>query len=768
MDIKIKSHESEKMSDELYRSLINRIQAAVIVHGKDTEIIAGNPKAQELLGLSEDQMLGKKSIDPVWKFLRSTGEEMLHKEYPVNHVIANKAIVKDLTVGVCRADKNDIVWVLVYAEPVLNSIKKIEQVIVTFVDITEQKKATFALKESELRFRSLFETMAQGVVYQDVHGHIISVNPAAEQILGLSADQMQGKTSVDSDWHTIHEDGSNFSGETHPSMIALREGKPIRNIMMGVYNPNLQNYKWISVSAIPQFRDGEKIPFQVFTTFEDLTNRKKIEKNLRESEEKFSKMFHSSPSPMILSEIKSGLVVDVNESFTALTLYRKDELIGSSVLDLDIWANKRDRIKYVKKMKEELSIRNYEIQLKTKRGDHLFTLISGEIVKIGSVEYLFSAGTDITELIRAEEALTESENRYRLLFESNPHPMWVYDLENLKFLAINEAAVRHYGYTREEFSVMSIKDIRPDSDIPALLENVSKISEGIDEAGIWQHKKKDGTIIDVKITSHTLLWSGRHAEVVLAHDVTVQKKAEEELIEAKKIAENSEKLKTEFLAQMSHEIRTPINAILSFSHLLKDDISKLNPEEMESSFNIMDNAGKRIIRTIDLILNMSEVQTGTYKLTFTKCDLFTDILIPLSTQHEQICKSKGIELVIDKNIGKLFVEVDEYTVTQIFDNLLGNAVKYTKEGKIEIIGKHKKNKIYIDVIDTGVGISEEYLPNLFLPFSQEEQGYTRKFEGAGLGLALVKEYCELNNAKIYCESKKGKGSKFTIIFSVQD
>jgi signal transduction histidine kinase len=253
--------------------------------------------------------------------------------------------------------------------------------------------------------------------------------------------------------------------------------------------------------------------------------------------------------------------------------------------------------------------------------------------------------------------------------------------------------------------------------------------------------------------------------IVTFMDITEHKKAEEEVIKAKNLAENSEKLKSEFLAQMSHEIRTPINALLSFSNLLKDEIGELVPEEMESVIDIMENAGKRIIRTIDLILNMSEVQTGTYHPSFKHHDIYEDILIPLSSQYEHICKSKGIDLIVIHEGDSFNVKADEYSVTQIFDNLLGNAIKYTMEGKIEINCTQEGSNIIVEISDTGIGISEEYLPEMFHPFSQEEQGYTRKFEGSGLGLALVKKYCDLNSAKIEIESKKGKGSTFKIIFT---
>lgn len=139
---------------------------------------------------------------------------------------------------------------------------------------------------------------------------------------------------------------------------------------------------------------------------------------------------------------------------------------------------------------------------------------------------------EVAERKLAEEASRNSEAHYRLLFESNPFPMWVYDLETLSFLAVNESAVHRYGYSREEFLAMTIKDIRPAEDVPAPLDNVSKVFSGLDDSGTWRHRKKDGTIIDVEIISYPLSFDGRRAELVLASDVTERKRAEANLRES--------------------------------------------------------------------------------------------------------------------------------------------------------------------------------------------------------------------------------------------
>jgi len=136
---------------------------------------------------------------------------------------------------------------------------------------------------------------------------------------------------------------------------------------------------------------------------------------------------------------------------------------------------------------------------------------------------------DITESKRAEEAFRQSEARYHLLFDSNPHPVWVYDLQTLGILDVNHSAVQNYGYSREEFLSLTIKDIRPPEDVPALLESTMKAPRDVEAAGVWKHRKKDGALIDVEITSHPLVYGGKNARLVVATDVTTRKKAEEAL-----------------------------------------------------------------------------------------------------------------------------------------------------------------------------------------------------------------------------------------------
>ncbi|MBI9073592.1 MAG: ABC transporter substrate-binding protein [Melioribacteraceae bacterium] len=235
-----------------------------------------------------------------------------------------------------------------------------------------------------------------------------------------------------------------------------------------------------------------------------------------------------------------------------------------------------------------------------------------------------------------------------------------------------------------------------------------------------------------------------------------------ELNEAKEKAEKSELLKTEFLAQMSHEIRSPINTILSFATLIKDEISAQS-NDWDDLFESMESAGQRIIRTIDLLLNMSEIQTGSYEVNPRKLKLYEDVILKIYREYKIEAERKNLEFTVKCEGRCGYVFADEYSISQVFANLIDNSIKYTEKGRIDICCSiNEFNQAVVKIVDSGIGISAEYLPKLFNTFTQEEQGYTRSFEGNGLGLALVKNYCDINKAEIRVESQKGKGSTFIV------
>jgi PAS domain S-box-containing protein len=232
----------------------------------DYRFIKINPAFSEQSGMDIDKTIGKTikevypDIEPVW--IQRYG----------NVAITQKSIhFEDYNHNTDR-----------YYDAIAYSPEKGKFAMI-FRDITDRKKAEEALQASEQKHRTLYETMTQGVVYQDVDGNIISANSAAEEVLGLTIDQMMGRTSMDPRWKSIHEDGSDFPGDTHPSMVALKTGEEVRNVVMGVFHPDKERHVWININAVPQFKSGENKPYQVYTTFEDITNRVETEEHIRAS-----------------------------------------------------------------------------------------------------------------------------------------------------------------------------------------------------------------------------------------------------------------------------------------------------------------------------------------------------------------------------------------------------------------------------------------------------------------------------------------------------
>lgn len=250
----------------------------------------------------------------------------------------------------------------------------------------------------------------------------------------------------------------------------------------------------------------------------------------------------------------------------------------------------------------------------------------------------------------------------------------------------------------------------------------------------------------------------------LTQEIKVREKVQLELELAKEKAELSDRLKTDFLGQMSHEIRTPINQLLGFAQIIKEHIEIIPNSDLANYFEKLNHGCNRLIRTIESILEMSQLKTGAYKGNIEKINLkeiLTRVVDSMITKIQD--KELQVQLFIENK--EYIVNGDKYGIEQIFRHLIENAIVFTKNGSIDIkLNKTDYLPIVFSISDTGIGISDEFLPKIFHPFSQEDQGYSRRFEGNGLGLALVKGYSDLINANIEIITQKGKGTTFRVTF----
>lgn len=282
-------------------------------------------------------------------------------------------------------------------------------------DISKRKEMEEILRESEHRYRTLFETMTQGVVYQAADGRIISANPSAERILGLTFDQMQGRTSADPRWKAIHEDGADFLADTHPSMVALKTGKEIRNVVMGVFNVSKGNYRWISINAVPQFRKEEMKPFQVYTTFEDITQGKEAE----DARARLAAIVEST-SDAIIGKSVDGTIISWNRGAQDMYGYAASEAIGRSISILALPDRADEIATLIEKLKGGEHIESFETVRVRKDGRqiHVSLTLSPIVDSTGTMMGISTIAHDITERKRMEEVLRQDAEDIKAMNEA--------------------------------------------------------------------------------------------------------------------------------------------------------------------------------------------------------------------------------------------------------------------------------------------------------------------------------------------------------------
>lgn len=295
--------------------------------------------------------------------------------------------------------------------------------------------------------------------------------------------------------------------------------------------------------------------------------------------------------------------------------------------------------------------------------------------------------------------------------------------------------------------------------------SIKKFGKVKDYESMWM--KKNGTIIILRETASVSKNSDDPDSYYegIVHDISEKKKGEYALIEASAKGQSYNRLKSEFLATISHEVRTPLNIVSNSAGLLKSDMMEMTDKEKNDYLTMIEEGGKRIQRTIDLILEMSELSVGTYEYNPIEVNLHEDIINKVYDEQKKHAENKNIQLVLLDNLFDNTVVADKNGIYQIINQLIDNAIKYSAEGVVETkLFLNDDNRKCIEITDTGIGIDKDYIPYLFSAFSQEDNSYSRMFEGIGLGLAVVKAHCDLNNIAIEAISDKGKGTQFELTF----
>jgi two-component system, sensor histidine kinase and response regulator len=627
--------------------------------------------------------------------------------------------------------------------------------------LTEKDRIEQELRGSQQEYKHIIDSANELIYRTDENGIITFFNPAATRLLKYNQNELIGHH-----YRELIQPSYRTSVERYYGVQFLKK-VPITSREVPALAKD-GSIVWLGQNVQLLFQEQKVIGFSVVAR--DITEKKRLDGRIVESERRLLS---------IVNTVNEGITLSDESGFFEVFNPRMEELCGYSLNEANdnpdfnrLLSSTEDEYQRILSRQKELwnagIVQESEITIRTKFGDKKILLMSSSLVNYDGRKMVLSAYRDVTEQRKAEQAIQVSSKRFRTFFENNPVPTWVFDLESCQFLEVNNAAIKHYGYSKEDFLAMNIMDLRPTGDTDSIKEELDIIKTRDSSTMQGRHCIKDGTIIDVLLSWHNFDYDNHRAVLVVAQDITESKQAQEELRAAKEAAEIANKAKSEFLANMSHEIRTPMNGVIGTISLLAH--TQLTAEQQEYVETIR-LSGDALLNVINDILDLSKIESNEIILEahpFRIGTCIEETFDLFAIQADQ----KNIDLVywIDEKVPQVVI-VDAARLRQVLVNLVSNAIKFTEHGEIHILVSKVseidgKIELLFAVRDTGIGIPIDRIHKLFRPFSQVDSSSTRKYGGSGLGLAICARAVALLDGHIWVESKFGEGSTFSFTINV--
>ena len=482
--------------------------------------------------------------------------------------------------------------------------------------------------------------------------------------------------------------------------------------------------------------------------------------------EKLRAVFGLSPTILCLSGVADGRIRDANDAFLSASGYTREEILGHTPVELGLWVDPGQRDEGIRQLKAGRSVRNLEVRFRVKNGDERVTVLSADIVMFDGEACILSALTDITDRTRAEAALRESERRFMVAFHSNPLPMSITSLNDHRHLEVNDAALRHSGYTREEMLGRSKLDLGFWV-APGQRERMVRLlqSEGRVRDFEVAFRTRAGEERRILVNSEVITFGGEPAVLSVSLDITeraeleVQSRARREEAEAiARSLQDANRAKDEFLAMLGHELRNPLGTLANAVAVLE----RLGGDEtMRHVVAIIGRQAGQLTHLVNDLLDVARASSGKMDLQRRSVDLRAlagrclDALVQAGRTERHEIAVRGEPVHVDGDPARL---------EQVVNNLLDNALKYTPPGgRVTVTTERTGEAALLRVRDTGQGIRTDLLGRVFDLFVQEPQSLDRSRGGLGLGLALVKRLVELHGGSVAAWSAgPGQGSEFTI------
>jgi PAS domain S-box-containing protein len=486
---------------------------------------------------------------------------------------------------------------------------------------------------------------------------------------------------------------------------------------------------------------------------------------LKRSEEKYRSIFENIQD--VYFEISPwGEVIEISPSVEVMLSLKKEDILNQS-----LFTNKAEETEFLELLKEKGMISDHEVYLRKENGQKLPASFTCKYIydEYAKPKKIIGTIRNITERKQAEEVIRHSEERYRILAENSSDMISKHNWDRT-YLYVSPACQKLLGYQPNELTGRSAYQLIHADDVENIRKNHIQLLENRTNSFIesYRIKKKDGTYIWFETNNQVLYNQNTNLvqEIVcVSRDIT-ERKEKEELMKAKEVAERANKAKSEFLANMSHEIRNPLNAIIGMTSTLSK--TPLNNDQKQYLSSISVSSGN-LLSILNDILDFSKIEANKVDLVFASFELdevikhIIDSYLPLAQR-----KNLSLDYNIANNVPNQLYG-DEKKLTQVLNNLIGNAIKFTNEGYVKLLincNKHQSDTASIDfkIIDSGIGVKKEDIPKMFESFRQLDISAKKEYQGTGLGLSIVKSLVEMMNGKISFESELNKGS--TVAFEL--
>lgn len=630
-----------------------------------------------------------------------------------------------------------------------------------YVDITEVKTVELKLQEQRNFYEKILNDVPAAIAVFDNNHNYVFANPLAIQDEHLRK-WIIGKTDFD---YCAYRN-KDFSIAQRRKVIFNEMRISGRQRSMEEHLVDQQgNDRYFMRFWHPTYRDNGDLDMVIGYGVE-ITERKKIELQVAQSEMRFRGMFEKSPALITIHNLE-GTLIDINQTALDILGYDKEDLLGKNIGQFIIAQMNNEADSNINNSFELCDEEEGIKVIKTKTGKDVHVLFRKHQVTFSEDEtYILVFAQDITARINAEQELKKSEEKYKAIIENMNLGLIEVD-QNGRIIFTNARFNEMIGFKQKELIGENVKEIyqvlNPTFDLEEIL---TRRELGISESYECSITDKAGNQKWVLISGGPVFGpdGAFKGSVGIYLEITQQKHLEAELRKAKATAENSSQAKEMFLASMSHEIRTPLNVIINIGGLLEK-----TPIDGQQMFYLstLKTAAQNLLVIINDLLDFSKIESGnlTFEhIPFSITDLLTKARQVLLYKAEE--KGIPIDLEIDPSIANCHMG-DPYRLNQIVLNILGNAIKFTEKGLISIRCSVKEQDqlmqvICISIKDTGVGISKDFLNDLFDKFSQEDKSITRKYGGTGLGMSISKDLVERMGGSLAVESEKNVGSTFFI------